>query len=155
MSSIQERLQAARDTAERTHPVSLPLPGFQNNELVIRYRAPDWAASRNYIKAQIQDAPGSVELEAIADGLVAASTGAEAHLDGEVHDLPYKLGVDLAEYLGVDVMADTRRISDREAVFLLIPDDMDLVAHWNELIAESRQAKDRVEADITGESQAS
>ncbi len=155
MGSIQERLQEARETGERSYPVSLPLPGYKGDELVIRYKGVDWDASRSYIKSQIEDAPSSVELEAIADGLLVASIGSEAHIDGETHELAHKLGTNLAEFLGLDVTVDGRRVHDREAVFLLVPDDLDLVTHWNELVAESRQSKDKVDETVVGESQAS
>lgn len=159
MPSIQERLQQAREAGERAHPVSLAVPGYRDGALVLRYSPPGWAASRDYIRTQTKNADTSAELIAIANGLLSVSIGAEAHIDGEVHELPHSLGTNLAEYLGLDVSisegAGQRRVSDREAVFLLIPDDLDLVTHWNELIARSRPARAKVEKEILGESQAS
>lgn len=149
MASIQEQLAAAREEVE-DKPIKLALPNYTDGALVAVYRAPDWGAARDYVRATVEGAPSTVELDAIADGLIAASTGTEAHIDGEVHDLGHRLGRDLTEYLGI-----TGAENDRQAVYLLVPDDIDLVTHWNELMAIARSRRERAEERVSGESLAS
>lgn len=149
MTSLQERLKEAREERE-CRPVRLPIPGYRKGALVAVYKAPQWGEARGYVHAVNAGAPSSVELDAIADALVDSSTGMEARIDGETQTIPHKLGKGLTDYLGIDGAEN-----DRQAVYLLIPDDLEMVAHWDRLVAESRSRRKRAEDELSGESQAS
>lgn len=151
MASIQERLQQAREE-KLSGPIRLKVPGFEDGSLVARYRpVEDWAS----VQAFIRTLDPARELEVAADTLLKACQGMEAHIDGEVHELPHKLGRDLAGYLGIDVEpVDGKQITDRQALFLMIPQTR-LMQHYDRLMRESGVATGEAEDELVGESQAS
>lgn len=150
MASIQERLQQAREE-KLSGPIRLKVPGFADGSLVARYRpVEDWAS----IQAFIRTLDPAKELEVAADTLLKACEGVEAHIDGEVSELPHKLGRELAGYLGFDVEpVDGRAISDRQALFLMLP-QAKLMRHYDRLMRESGVATNDAEDELVGESQA-
>lgn len=147
MASVQERLRAAMEPA-LSEPIRLPFPSSTDGSLVVRYRpVRDWAQVRAF--ASTNDP--QKELEAAADTLLSACEGCEAHIDGEVIELPHRLGSELAAYLGWDVGA----ITDRQALFLMCPNTIRVIQHHDELLTESEAKADKAEEAAEGKSPAS
>lgn len=147
MASVQERLKAAME-GPLSEPIRLPFPSSTDGSLVVRYKAvTDWADLRAW--AATQDP--AIELEAAADTMLNACLGCEAHIDGDVTELPHKLGRDLAEELGWDVTG----VTDRQAIFLMCPNQGKLIRHHDRLLKASEGVFVEASAAAEGESPAS
>lgn len=151
MSSVQERLKQAREE-QANGPIHLPVPGFADGALVARYRpVRDWASVQPFIRTD----DALEELQIAADTLLGACEGVEAHIDGEVTEIPHKLGRDLAGYLGFDIEPDEhgRQVTDREALYLMVPQVL-LMKHYDDLISASGLAARKGAEAAAGESPA-
>ena len=151
MSSIQERLQAARESAT-SEPIRLPVPCFADDSLIAVYKpVVDWASVQPFLRT----VDPTKELEVAADTLLKACMACEGNFDGEAVQLPHTLGTALAEYLGFGVIVDGQRVTDRQALFLMIPNQVRLMQHYDALLAQSGVASAQAQEAVQGESQAS
>lgn len=147
MASVQERLRAAME-GPLSEPIRLPFPSSTDGSLVVRYKpVKDWAQVQAFART---DDPVK-ELEAAADTLLSACEGCEAHIDGDVIELPHKLGAALAADLGWE----TTGLTDRQALFLICPNTIKLIKHHDDLLRASEATTEKAEAVAEGESPAS
>lgn len=149
VSSLQERVKAARERRQPAKVVTVEIPGYKGL-LFGKYRRPAWRKRREIADGLDTETDDRItrELCIAADFLVASCVGVEAHIDGEVQDLNVTLGTSLAAWLDL-----TGADSDRQAVFLILPDEDDLTDHSEIVIREQRVADGRnVDDDVAGES---
>ncbi len=147
MASVQERLRAAME-APLSEPIRLPFPSSTDGSLVVRYKpVKDWGQVQAFARTN----DPVEELEAAADTLLGACEGCEAHIDGDVTELPHKLGRELARELGWNVDG----VTDRQALFLMCPNTIKLIKHHDDLLRESEAAAEKAEDAAEGESPAS
>ena len=77
-----------------------------------------------------------------ADTLVAACTGTEAHVDGQVHTLP-PLGLKLCEEIGLEGAEN-----DLQAVLLLFPSEMAVVKQFVAMQEAEETANGRIDVEL-------
>jgi len=145
--SLRDRLRAARATKQAEHIEELPIPGY-GGQLVARYRNLDYVERRQIGLGVKGPSVPARELDAAADMLVRACVGVDAHVDGQVvpvkdGETPLKLGKALADYLGQDG-AET----DRQAIFLIFPSQLSLMAHVEQLSALQLAADDEIDGEL-------
>jgi hypothetical protein len=146
-SSLQERVKASRQAREQAKVVTVPIPGY-TGVLAGRYRRPAWRRRREIAEgASGEGSPVDQELCVAADYLQASCEGIDATVDGETHDLAMGLGNELAAWLGLSVGEN-----DRQAVFLIIPDEEDLTDHVETVIRLQREADGRSDEATAGKS---
>lgn len=148
-TSVQARLQNARATILATDKVTLEIPGYGG--LFAHYRLLDFRDTRKVgeettasgVKGEIDR-----ELYLAANHLLAASTGTEAHIDGDIHDLQRPLGRALAEYLGLGDEFE----NDRQALFVIFRREIDLMDQFVELQGQKAFADQEADKTLLGES---
>lgn len=124
--SLAETLRAKRDQYTQVTERTVEIPGF-GGQLYAHYTPLDYRSARRIVeRCETIPDPATRDLEAAAESLVTACQGVEAHVDGEVHDLGYKLGKQLADWLGLEG-AET----DVQAVFLIFPSEMAIINQAN------------------------
>lgn len=127
----------------------LPVPRF-NGRLIARYGTVD---PRTLIAIGIEGEknPDQVEglITASVDTLLAACQGTETEIDGETHDLGQTLGAGLAAFLGLEGAQ-----TDREGVFLIFEDELDIINTANQLKQLQQMANQQITDAVVGKSKA-
>lgn len=149
--SIQDRVRKARDNRIAGTTVQLPVPGYKG-VLLATYRGIPWRERREImLNAQSVNDQVDQELMNAADLLIASCVSMQADIDGEQHDLNVKMGISLAGYLSLEMEhVDT----DRQALYLIIPDEGDVIEHCGELLMALRKGQAHADDEIVGESSA-
>jgi hypothetical protein len=161
--SLQERLRAARAQKQEKEPIRIPIPGCDvawetddgkkhEGHLVARYlplRYRGKGQMRDISNRQGSGDPATDEIMMAAGTIVAACDGIEAVSDGQSSDLGVKMGRTLADYLGLDT---TDLKEDTEAVFLIIPDEIQLINHSNRLTTEMGIVDEKLVKELLGNS---
>lgn len=149
-TSVQDRLRSARKSLLVNERVTLEIPGYSG--LFAHYRVLDFpetrAVGKAIEKAGIKDEV-QLELYQASDTLLAASTGVEAHIDGEIVDLDMKLGKGLAEYLDLGTCEN-----DRQAIFAIFLDKNDVIDQFAALQKHKKYADREADKTLLGESEA-
>ena len=142
MSTVGERLLAARSKAQAAHEITLAIPGF-DGQLHATFRPLYFRESRKIGQAheRLSDEIEK-ELRVAADTLVAACTGCEAHIDGETHTLP-PIGMALNEAIGLDAGEN-----DRQAVLALYPTENALIRQFVAVDLAETQANVAVDTQL-------
>jgi hypothetical protein len=148
--SLQEYVLGAL-VKRSTEIQKLPIPRF-GGRLVIRYgQVPPRDLLR--LSLQLESAKGDEVdrlLVSLADALLKACQGTETD---KGDDLGKKLGTDLADYLGVEPpLGEWSPEGDREAVFVIFDDDVELVKHANQLRQVAELAQEQAQGELVGNS---
>lgn len=140
--SLRDLLRGSREALQATRTIDLPVPGW--GALVARYHVLSWRETRQITARheRVRDV-AQQELYIAADSLIAACDGTFASLDGQLQPLNMIYGIDLARYLGEDGAE-----SARQAVFQLIPNEIQLITHYGELMAWMQGENVSVDEDL-------
>jgi hypothetical protein len=168
--SLQEQLSRARTEAAGNTIERLAIPGYGGG-LVGCYHMLGWKEQRRIATRNAKmagktrdDKEAQADLNNAADTLVACCEKVEVRVpkDADEHmhaqaekfnQQDYKLNTALAEYLGLhDAASDP--ISDREAVFLIIPKDIQVVAHAGKLMERQGFIDEELNEELLGEAEA-
>ena len=144
--SLQERLKARRERWF-TGDEKVPVPGY-GGELVARYGRANWSDFGALAFSMADEQRGKHDVEAAVKLLVAANTGCEAHVNGEVAEIEgVKMGRSLAAFLGIDLRdVDT----DEQAVYLIFPGDTEIMEHASEVAVKQRDRTAEANGAIAG-----
>ncbi len=146
--SVQERLREARARIHVQNRITLEIPGYGGG-LFAHYQTLDFRETRAIGEAVLASGvKGGVdrELYLAAHHLLASSTGTEARIDGQTHEL-LPLGRELAEYLELGECEN-----DRQAMFLIFRREIDLIDQFEELRQQNAYADQEADETILGES---
>ena len=130
------------------------LPIKRLPRLVIRYGSVD-PRELLRISLELQATRGGQVDKMLATGadlLLAACEGSETDKGDE---LGKKLGRELAEYLGIEPVADgwaSGQDGEREALFLIFDDDIDVMSHVNKLQQLLELADEQAQDELVGNS---
>jgi hypothetical protein len=168
--SLQEQLQRQRAEQQDTTIEKLPIPGV-GGRLIGCYRLLDWKAQRRIAarNAKVrgkdkEDTEALQELYNAADTLIASCEQIEVRTPKDADEQTkteaakfnaegHKLNVAFAEYLGRH-KADEERILDRGAVFLIIPQQTQVVVHAGLLMKAQGTVDEEIDEEQLGESDA-
>jgi len=147
--SIQGALRAALAAAQHRQNKDFPIPGY-SGRLWGTFRAlDDYTDVRGIVAGldRVSD-DATKELYIAADTIIKSCVGVYALMDGEKHELPYGMGIGLADYLGQQV--DT----DRQAVFALFPGTLAVMGLLADLDAWFKDADAKSAEETAGNSEA-
>jgi hypothetical protein len=166
--SLQEQLQRQRAEQQANTIERLPIPGY-GGRLVGLYHLVDWKTQRRIAarNAKVrgktkEDAEATAELYNAADTLVAACESIEARAPSDEQTKAeaekfnaedHKLNVAFAEYLGLHKNSE-EPITDRAAVFLIIPQQTQVIVHAGLLMAKQGTIDEGIDEEQLGEADA-
>jgi len=169
--SLQEQLRRQRAEQQGDRLERLAIPGY-DGRLVGIYHLVDYKTQRRIAarNARVrgkdkEDTEATQELLNAADTLLAScerveirvgpdadeqATAEAAQFNAEAH----KLDVAFAEYLGLHTPGDGAQITNREAVFLIIPQQAQVVVHAGLLMGKQGIVDGDIDEEQLGESEA-
>lgn len=165
--SLQEQLQRQRAEQQVNTVERLPIPGY-GGRLVGYYHLVDWKAQRGIASRNSkvrgktkEDTEATQELYNAADTLIAACDRIEIRVTADADEQTrteaekfngegHKLNVAFAEYLGLHKDGE-ERITDRAAVFLIIPQQTQVIVHAGLLMAKQGTIDEEIDEEQMGE----
>lgn len=159
--SLQARLTRERQEEQEGRTFTLALPGYAG--LVVQYHSLPWKAERGMASRVIKQSRdvATRELYVAADSLIASCDSVEMRPAADEHPEVkaeaeqfngegYKLDKRLAEYLGAHKPGE-QEITPREALFLIIPVQRKLMAHYGRLLEEQGVVGEEIDEEQLGE----
>jgi hypothetical protein len=141
-TSLGERLLAARSKKQAAHEEVFEVPGY-GGQLFARYRPLDFREARRIgqrheaLRDEVEK-----ELRVAADTLASACISCEAHIDGEVKELP-PLGLKLCEDIGLDGPE-----TPIQAVLEIFPSEMSVVRQFVELQGAEETSNGAIDGEL-------
>ena len=148
MDSLQQRLRANLERKQARTTERFSVPGYKGDGVDLKFELSAhvaYAETRKSVRGSMQLDEAEQELKIAADTLASAYKDVWAEADGELEPLGLSLQA-LASYLGL-----AGAENDTQALFLIIPDELDLIQLHAGYMVWKKGAASAAEQELVGE----